>query len=234
MENPARAQRIVESIAGAMAALPVRTLLGTRDGVVTAVFSDTRRLSGWTAPQTQLAARIQAALLILGPSVLIGIGTDQPSTAFIPGALREAAAALDLASVSERVVRYSELPFRRLLNCFSPPTASPRNTEAAKSNNPFAERRTGWFVVGLRETIGAIQSRLSTTNQVQVPQNSRMRLAFLTLRIWPVARLPPALILFDLRTWNRIFCRDARRHRFCRQAKRRRDLKLGRCLRIGE
>lgn len=115
MENPARVQRIVESIAQAMASIPIRNLIGTRDGVVTAVFSDPRRLSGWTAPQTQLAARIQSALLILGPAVLIGIGTDQPSTAFIPVALREAAVALDFASVSERVVRYSELSMRRLL-----------------------------------------------------------------------------------------------------------------------
>lgn len=115
MENPARVQRIVESIAQAMAAIPIRNLVGTRNGLVTAVFSDTRRLSGWTAPQAQLAVRIQATLMILGPAVLIGISTDQPSTAFIPGALREAAVALDFASVSERVVRYSELPIRRLL-----------------------------------------------------------------------------------------------------------------------
>jgi sugar diacid utilization regulator len=115
MENPARAQRIVESIAEAVATTPIRTLLGTRDGVVTAVFSDTRRLSGWTAPQAQLAARIHSALLVLGPAVLTGISADQPSTAFIPAALREAAVALDFASVSERVVRFSELPIRRLL-----------------------------------------------------------------------------------------------------------------------
>jgi hypothetical protein len=114
MENPARAQRIVDSIVQAVAAIPVRTLLGTRDGVVTAVFSDTRRLSGWTAPQAQLAARIHSTLLVLGPAVLIGISTDQPSTAFIPVALREAAVALDFASVSERVVLYSDLPIRRL------------------------------------------------------------------------------------------------------------------------
>ena len=115
MENPARPQRIIESIGQAVAALPIRTLLGTRDGTVTAVFSDTRRLSGWTAPQAQLAARVHAALLVLGPAVLVGISTDPPTTAFIPAALREAAMALDFASVGERVVRYSDLPIRRLL-----------------------------------------------------------------------------------------------------------------------
>ena len=115
MENPARGQRIVEAIAEAVAAMPIRTLIGIRNNVVTAVFSDTRRLSGWTAPQARLAARIQSALLVLGPAVLIGISTDQPSTSFIPKALHEATVALDFASVTERVMQYSELPIRRLL-----------------------------------------------------------------------------------------------------------------------
>jgi len=115
MENPARGQRIVEAIAEAVAAMPIRTLIGIRNNVVTAVFSDTRRLSGWTAPQARLAARIQSALLVLGPAVLIGISTDQPSTSFIPKALHEATVALDFASAAERVMQYSDLPIRRLL-----------------------------------------------------------------------------------------------------------------------
>ena len=115
MENPARVQRIVESVTQAVTALPIRTLIGTREGLVTAVFSDTRRMSGWTAPQTQLAHRVQSALLVLGTAVLTGISTDQPSTSFIPVALREAAVALDFASVSKRVVRYCDLSIRRLL-----------------------------------------------------------------------------------------------------------------------
>jgi hypothetical protein len=115
MENPARGQRIVESIAEAVAALPIRTLIGIRNNMVTAVFSDTRRLSGWTAPQKRLAGRIQSVLLVLGPAVLIGISADQPSTSFIPQALHEANVALDFASVTERVMQYCELPIRRLL-----------------------------------------------------------------------------------------------------------------------
>lgn len=115
MENPAREQRIVEAITAAIAATPVRVLVGTRNNVVTAVFSDTRRLSGWTVPQARLAGRIHSALLLLGPAVLIGISTDQPSTSFIPRALHEAGVALDFATVAERVVQYAGLPIRRLL-----------------------------------------------------------------------------------------------------------------------
>ena len=115
MENPARAQRIIEAMTNATVTLRIRTLIGIRNNTVTAVFSGTRRLSGWTAPQAKLAARIQQALMLLGPAVLIGISSDQPSTAFIPKASQEASIALDFANVTDRVVLFSELPIRRLL-----------------------------------------------------------------------------------------------------------------------
>ena len=115
MESPARVQRIADAITSVVAPLRIRILVGIRNNVVTAVFSDTRRLSGWTAPQTKLTRRVQPALLTLGPAVLIGVSSDQPSTAFIPRALREASVALDFASVAERVVSFIELPIRRLL-----------------------------------------------------------------------------------------------------------------------
>ena len=47
--------------------------------------------------------------------MLAGISTDQPSTSFIPKAVREATLALDFATVADRVVLYSQLPIRRLL-----------------------------------------------------------------------------------------------------------------------
>ena len=115
MENPARAQRIADSVAEATAKLRVRTLIGIRDNVVVAIFSDTRRLSGWTAPQTTLAERVHPELVRLGPAVLTGISTDQPSTSFIPKALKEAQLALDFATVTDRVVQFGKLPIRRLL-----------------------------------------------------------------------------------------------------------------------
>lgn len=115
MEYPARAQRLSDALNDAIGSLPVRKLLGIRDNVVTAVVSATRRMSGWTAPQTTLAERLQPKLLELGTSVLVGVSTDQPSTSHIPKGLREAQIALDFASVGERVVQFSDLPLRRLL-----------------------------------------------------------------------------------------------------------------------
>lgn len=115
MENPARAQRIAEALAQAVAPLSVRALVGLRSNLVTAVFSDVRRSSGWTAPQAALADRVLPRLLGLGPAVLIGLSSDQPSTAFIPQGLHEATVALDFATVDARVVPFSALPIRRLL-----------------------------------------------------------------------------------------------------------------------
>lgn len=115
MGNPARAQRIVDALSGAVAALPLRVLIGVRDQWVVAIVSGARRLSGWTAPQSGVADRVYPCLQLLGPSVLVGLSGDQPSTAFIPRALQEATVALDVARVDERVVRFASLPIRRLL-----------------------------------------------------------------------------------------------------------------------
>lgn len=115
MENHARAQRIASAISDAVAATSIRTLAGIRNNLVTAVLSDRRRQSGWTAPQADLAERIHPILLVLGPAVLVGISADHPSTSFLPRALHEATIALDFASVSKGVVQFSELPIRDLL-----------------------------------------------------------------------------------------------------------------------
>ncbi len=115
MENPARAQRIASAISEAVAATSIRTLTGMRNNLVTAVLSDRRRQSGWTAPQADLAERIRPMLLVLGPAVLVGISADHPSTSFLPRALHEATISLDFASVAKRVVQFADLPIRGLL-----------------------------------------------------------------------------------------------------------------------
>lgn len=115
MDSPARAQRIVDALTAALAPLSVRLLVGMRQNLVTAVIADLRRVSGWTAPQAALSERLRPALLRLGPAVLVGLSTDQPSTAFIPRGQQEALVALDLAHVGERLVAFSQLPIRRLL-----------------------------------------------------------------------------------------------------------------------
>ena len=115
MERAPRTQRIVDAIAKELANLPIRVIAGVRDNLVTVVVSGTRRLSGWTAPRAKLAGQIEAELLRLGPTVLVGISADQPSTSHIPKALDEARIAFEFASVTDRVVSFSNLPIRRLL-----------------------------------------------------------------------------------------------------------------------
>ena len=115
MQSAPRAQRIVDSVTDAVRPAKARALVGIRNDVVTAVFADTRRQSGWTAPSASLAQRLRPLLLTLGPAVLVGLSRDQPSIASIPKALLEAGVALDSANVAERVLQFSDLPLRRLL-----------------------------------------------------------------------------------------------------------------------
>jgi DNA-binding PucR family transcriptional regulator len=115
IESPERAQRLLAALAELFAPTSIRILAGARNGRVVAVASALRRQSGWTAPQIHLAERLREPIMQLGPSVLVGVSADRPSTASIPKALREAAAALEFASVDRRVVLFSELPVRSLL-----------------------------------------------------------------------------------------------------------------------
>jgi sugar diacid utilization regulator len=115
MEHNMRVQRVVAAVTDAFSSTPIRTLVGIRNNLVTAVLADKRRQSGWTAPQNNLADRIGPLLLMLGPAVLVGISSDHPSTSFLPKAVNEAAIALDFAGVSKRVSKFSDLPIRDLL-----------------------------------------------------------------------------------------------------------------------
>ena len=115
MESTARAQRMVESVGQILHDTPVRSLIGIRDGLVTIVISGMRRLSGWTAPQSLLAERVYPRLTQVGPAALIGLSNDAPSTSHVRRAHNEARLALDFASVSNRVMPYSQIPFRQMI-----------------------------------------------------------------------------------------------------------------------
>lgn len=115
MENPARAQRMVEAFSQTLSQAPVRTLIGLRDGLVTIVMSGMRRLSGWTAPHSRLADRMYDRLLQIGPAAFVGLSSDAPSTAHVRRAHNEARLALDFASFGNRVMPYASIPFRQMV-----------------------------------------------------------------------------------------------------------------------
>jgi hypothetical protein len=119
MLNASRARRLADSIEQIVAELAVRRLIDVHTNKVTIVFAAVRRDSGWTAPRSSLAKRIRAALSFVGNAALIGVSNDVPSTSHIPTAYREAAAALELASVRQRVLQFSEIPLQRLLLHFA-------------------------------------------------------------------------------------------------------------------
>lgn len=168
MESPARAQRIVQAMTEAVAAMSVRALVGQRGNLVVALYSDLRRTSGWTAPQANLADRIRPQLLALGPAVLIGLSGDQPSTSFIPRGLHEATVALDFASVGERVVPFTELPIRRLL--------IHRGADYVQSALP------AWFA-GLREADAKAHGALLVTLRALADADMNVQRAARELRV---------------------------------------------------
>ena len=115
MDHPDRVARIVEAVNGAFAGTSMRLLCGVRNNLVTAILSDRRRQSGWTAAHESIVARARLVLELLGPAVIVGLSADHPSTAFIPKALQEATMALEFASVTHRVAAFGEIPVRDLL-----------------------------------------------------------------------------------------------------------------------
>jgi purine catabolism regulator len=121
MLNAPRARRLVDAIETIVAATSARRVIDLHANKVTMVFAELRRESGWTAPRSSLARRVSAALLAVGNAVLIGVSNDAPSTAHIPSAYREAATALELASVTHRVVQFADVPLQRLLLHFGGP-----------------------------------------------------------------------------------------------------------------
>ena len=115
MESPARAQRMADAIIEVFAGSPLRYLVAVREHHVVAILSGTRRLSGWTAAKSLVADRVYPLLRQVGPAAVIGLSNDVPSTSHIPRAASEARLALGFADVANRVMRYSDIPFRRML-----------------------------------------------------------------------------------------------------------------------
>ena len=115
MENAPRAGRMANAVGEALDPVGVRSLVGIRDNHVVVILSAVRRASGWTAPRSSVAERVYPALRRVGPAALIGLSNDAPSTSHIPRAAVEARLALDLASVSNRVSRYSDISLRQML-----------------------------------------------------------------------------------------------------------------------
>jgi len=115
MQNRARALRLADAIKDSVRLGGVRAIVGIRNNLVAAVFSATRRQSGWTAPQSALAEKLAPELLKVGTAALIGVSADVPSTSHIPRALEQATLALECANVADRVMQYTDIPMQRML-----------------------------------------------------------------------------------------------------------------------
>lgn len=115
MQSPERVRRIIDSMSQTLKIQPWRKLLDVHNNKVVLIASHLRRQSGWTAEQSPLSGKLASALLALGPSVLVGISRDVPSTSHLPAAANEALLALELASSGERVQTFEQIPRQQML-----------------------------------------------------------------------------------------------------------------------
>lgn len=172
MESMARAQRMVDAVASSVKDLPIRTLIGVQDGLVVAVFSATRRLSGWTAPQSLTADRVYPKLRMIGPAALIGLSSDVPSTSHIAKAFGEAKLALEFASVAERVVSFGQIPFRDMLVRVAAEQVQSAIPSYAHALLEADAKSRGALVQTLRAYAGANMNVLKTAEALSLHPNT--------------------------------------------------------------
>ena len=172
MQNTARANRLLAAARKALEDLPVRALFGFHEHRVVAVVSGTRRLSGWTAPQAELASRVSWPLLSLGNSVLVGVSADSPSTALIPKALREAKLALEVADAGQRVVEYAKIPLRTLLLRVGAGNVGSAMPAWASALRIADQKSRGTLVATLRAYADADMNVLKTSQRLNVHPNT--------------------------------------------------------------
>lgn len=178
MENPSRAQRMADAITEVFAGSPLRHLISVRDNHVVAILSGTRRISGWTAPQSLVADRVYPLLRQVGPAAIIGLSNDVPSTSHVPRAASEARLALDFADVANRVMRYADIPFRQMLVTHaraSVQSALPAWLDAFTS---IDHKSRGALIATLRAYADADMNVLRTAQALEIHPNTiyaRMR-----------------------------------------------------------
>lgn len=178
MENPARAQRMADAITEVFEKSPLRHLVGVRDNHVVAILSGTRRLSGWTAPQSLVADRAYPLLRKVGPAAVIGLSNDMPSTSHIPRAASEARLALDFADVASRVMRYSKIPFRQMLVTHARESVQSALPAWLDAFDAIDRKSRGSFLSTLRAYADANMNVLRTAQDLGVHPNTiyaRMR-----------------------------------------------------------
>ncbi|HEY4342137.1 MAG TPA: helix-turn-helix domain-containing protein [Steroidobacteraceae bacterium] len=172
MLNAARARRLAEAIDQTMADSAPHRLIDVRANKVTMVFSGVRRVSGWTAPHSSLAQRVSEALHFVGNAALIGVSSDVPSTSHLPIAYREAASALELADVTQRVVLFSQVSLQRLLLHFAGQEFRRALPAWAKDFYAEDERARGVLIATARAYAGADMNVLQAAQTLGVHPNT--------------------------------------------------------------
>jgi hypothetical protein len=172
MLNPTRARRVAESIDETLRLPTTRRLIDLRDNHVVMVFSDARRISGWTAPNKKLASRVVGELSRIGNAILIGVSDDVPSTSQIPAAHRQAVMALDFADVTSRVVQCSDISARRLMLHFAGQELTKMLPSWSEEFQQINEKQNGALLATIRAYANANMNVLKAADTLGVHPNT--------------------------------------------------------------
>jgi sugar diacid utilization regulator len=115
---------------------------------------------------------IRAVLSRVGNAALIGVSNDAPSTSYIPVARREATTALELASVSQRVVQFSEIPLRTLLIHFAAQDLRRVLPAWAKDFRQADDKTGGALVATLRAYAGVDMNIVKAAHLLRLHPNT--------------------------------------------------------------
>lgn len=172
MHNPARARRLADTIDRLLAHLPGKRLIDLHRNKVAIVFSQQHRLSGWSAPRASLAEKLAKEMLKIGPAARLGVSNDVESTAQIPVAYRQAALAFDNSSVSQRVVRFADIPLQQLLLNFAHEEFSRVLPDWAQDFYDADTRSRGRLTTTLRAYAENNMNLLKTARQLGIHANT--------------------------------------------------------------
>ena len=115
MLNHERARRMADSINKLFSTEHGNRLIDVHDNKVIMIFSNLKRISGWSKPREGFSRIISKQLAMVGNAAYIGISTDVKKASFIPKAYKQAQMALKLAKPTQRVICTADLSVYKIL-----------------------------------------------------------------------------------------------------------------------
>ena len=170
--NPHRARRLIQAIDKKFQNTNIRRLIDMRDNKVTIIFSGIHRMSGWTSINKQLNETVSAHLAAVPATILIGVSSNVHAISQIPGAHNEAQHALSFASLSDRVIQFSNLSALQIIFHLARPEFSKTLPAWTQSFSEVDERSKGALMASIKTYAESDMNLQSTARSLKVHPNT--------------------------------------------------------------